>query len=153
MDDVVVYLAGPISNKSYSDASAWRYDAARRLREAGMVPLDPLVKERHLANRTTMNPHGHPETVFSTPDAIFSGDTFEIMRCHILLANLSGADSISIGTMIEIGIAWAWGKKLVLVMEAENVHGHAFLDTITRSVFTTLDDAVTFITGVYGRKT
>lgn len=126
-----IYLAGPISGKSYGEATEWRKQAALYLMD-DIVPLSPMRGKEYLAGNPDIKGDydaGREPGIFSTPAAIVARDRFDTMvRCDAVLFYLLGADKVSIGTMIEIGWADASRKPIILVIEKEgNIHDHAMV--------------------------
>lgn len=120
-----VYLAGPITGCTYDGCTDWRNYAKANLAVAGIVGLDPMRAKDYLAKETTLgNNYAHP---LSCPRGIMTRDHWDCTRCDVLLVNLRGAKTISIGTVMEIAWAWDNGIPIVCVMEAGNPHEHAMI--------------------------
>jgi nucleoside 2-deoxyribosyltransferase len=70
-------------------------------------------------------------------------DRYDLARCDLVLANLLGARTVSIGSVGEIFWADAMRKPVVLVREPHfNVHDHALINAIACCVVDNLDAAV-----------
>ncbi len=82
----MIYLAGPIQDRTWSDKTVWR-DYATEL-------LKPLEVSNPLAR-------GYDE---NNATQIVEGDIAEIQKCSALLVMF---DKPSVGTSMEIRIAWA----------------------------------------------
>lgn len=142
-----VYLSGPIIGVTYDDARfGWRKYVADRL-SPGIKPLSPMRHEGHLAEISGTLEHDNiPAThFFSRSRVIVEKDRLDIERCDIMLVNLIGAKRVSIGTCVEIGIAMALGRKIILVIEpgGENPHAyHPFITEPASLVLDNLDDAI-----------
>lgn len=83
----------------------------------------------------------HP---LSTLQGINLRDHNDVQRSNGLLVNLTGADRVSIGTMIELGWADAYRKPVVIAMEEGNIHWHAMVRD-RGLVVSTLEEATELI--------
>ena len=145
----VVYLAGPILGKTYADCRfGWRQEVALAMLP-GITILSPMRHEGHLSEHIgpiddeVINLAEH---FFSESKIIFAKDVLDIERCDIVLANFLGAAyAVSIGTVSEIGMAYAMGKTIITVMECDNIHYHPFVLEPSALVLHNLDDAITAI--------
>lgn len=138
-----VYLSGPITGETYENARyGWRKYVADRL-ASGIKVLSPMRHEGHLAEITATLEKEYPEHFFSQPRILVEKDHLDVMHSDIILVNLLGAKRASLGTVAEIGMAYALGKKIVLVMEKEgNLHDHPFVTVPAALRLETLDDAI-----------
>jgi nucleoside 2-deoxyribosyltransferase len=139
-----VYLAGPITGLTYDDAEDWRQYAKKELAKAGIKALSPLRANEHLRGAGILGPMGVGEAprCLSATRAIMVRDRNDAMTCDVLLVNLLGAKTVSIGTMMEI--AWADSQRtpIVAVMEPGNIHEHAMVDEAIGFRVNTLEDAI-----------
>lgn len=143
----LVYLAGPISGQSYDAATNWRADAMSMLGSVGIVGLSPLRGKEFLSNEDYIEgtyEHNH----LGTAKGITTRDRLDVRNCDVVLMNLVGAKKVSIGTMIEVGWADAFGKPIVLVMENGNLHEHPILETITHFRTDTIHEAVGIVKAI-----
>lgn len=84
----------------------------------------------------------------STPKGVVTRDKFDSTRCSVLLVNLLGAKKVSIGTCVEIGWANANDIPIVLVMEKENCHNHAFIRESANFITDSLDDGMYIVKAI-----
>jgi len=67
------------------------------------------------------------------------------MQSDILYANFLGATRVSIGSMFEL----AWGsdnkKQVIVVMEKDNIHRHAFVLEAATIIFETTEEAQDYL--------
>lgn len=162
-----VYLSGPIAGLTYQEARyGWRKEVADRL-APGIAALSPMRHEGHLAEvRGPLEAADQLDHFFSGSRIIVEKDRLDIERCDIMLVNLLGAKRVSLGTVAEIGMAYALGKKVVLVIEDEgtvqvgthrtgtrdewedvpvygrNIHDHPFVTIPAALRLNNLDDAI-----------
>ena len=98
------------------------------LRDFGYTVLSPMLSKDEMRNELEFRATGYkgPST---TNHAIFERDKWMVKSCDILYANLWGAGSrTSIGCMMEMAWASAFGKHIVLTMPMDdNPHQHAFV--------------------------
>lgn len=141
-----VFLSGPITGMSYDDCLLWRTYVQQNL-APGIVGISALRGREHLrANPVIRN--DQDGNILSSPKGITARDRFDTMRCDVLLVNLLGATSISIGTVLEIGWADALQKPIVTVMEPGNVHDHGMIRTISSFVVHSLDEGIRLVEAI-----
>jgi hypothetical protein len=84
----------------------------------------------------------------STPKGVVKRDKFDATRCSVLFVNLLGAKKVSIGTCVEIGWADANDIPIVLIMEKDNIHHHAFVTESASFVTDNIKDAITIVQAI-----
>lgn len=140
-----VYLAGPITGQTWDGAHNWRSVLGQELIDNGIEFLDPLrgkgfLKDLVLEDDKFMDryPREHPLT---TGHAIMHRDMWDVSRCDIVFANFLEADRTSIGTVMEIAWARAFGKYTIMVMEKDTMHDHGMLTEAASIVIPDLEEA------------
>lgn len=137
-----VYLAGPITGKSYEEATRWRTEL-----EVGLAPgiraASPLRGKEYLAGETDLA-HTYPVPL-STESAIVGRDFFDVSKCDLVCMNLLDAEVISIGSVVEVGWADALRTPVLLMMEDGNPHDHPFIRRAAAWRVTCIQDALTVI--------
>lgn len=124
----LVYLAGPITGLSFRGCTEWRQAAIADLAAHGITGLSPMRAKDYLAHLDSISGTGEEYAhlgVLSTPRAVMTRDRFDCTRCDVLLVNLLGATTVSIGTAMEI--AWADLSRIPVVCAIEekgNPHEH-----------------------------
>lgn len=132
-----VYLAGPISGLDYEAATDWRSRAeGRLLHHYGIVGMSPMRCKAYLANEANLGQEyaarqgdlGEFAAVLSSGLGISVRDVNDVLRADGVLINFIGAESVSQGTVFEMGMAKVAPKRppVVIAMEEDNVHRHAF---------------------------
>lgn len=140
----IVYLAGPITGLSWTDATKWRNDMTRELAPLGIECISPLRGKDFLSNLTNLK-DAYPEHSLSTPKGIYTRDRWDAMRCDVLFVNFLGARVVSMGTLLEIGWANAAETPIILVMEEGNVHKHAMVTQCAGYVVETLGEGINIL--------
>lgn len=141
----LVYLAGPIKGLSYDGATDWRRHAAGLLHIAGIEALSPMRHKAYLAGDQDIA-DDYPLSALSSQRGITARDRFDVGRCDVVLANLLGAEQVSIGTMIELGWADGARKPIVLVMEdTGNPHDHAMVRELANFRVLTLAEGLRLV--------
>lgn len=142
-----VYVAGPVSKGSFSDCSRWRDKAKFHLDnlDGKFKVLDPLRGKECTANEKYLLPSGY--TGNASDHVIFETCIWDIRRCDVVLANLSEAKVVSIGTMFEIAWAYSLGKYIVVVMgdSDSDLHNHAFVKEAASIILPNLEEAMEYI--------
>ena len=128
-----IYLAGPIANISYRDATDWRTDIAQAFNHFGIETLSPMRGHLHLTTVTRMSQTLDGEeyrTPLRTAKGIMIRDYTDVSSSNLIFVNFLGADRVSMGTVMEIG--WAYEKRIpiVAVMEPDgsNPHEHGMVN-------------------------
>jgi len=153
-----VYLAGPISGVSYNGCTEWR-EGVRRAFAPGILGLSPMRAKDYLAELGTIPDAAnsdyqveHPMVkVLSSSRGIMSRDYYDCTHADMVLANLLGATSVSIGTVMEM--AWCFGHRVPLVVAIEpenNLHEHPMVREAISFRVPTLEQAVHVVNAVLG---
>lgn len=126
-----VYLSGPILGVPPHEARwGWRAQASARF-GYGIKVLSPMRTEDEFSDDHS---------------ALMRKDYFDIDRCDVMLVNVVGATRVSIGTVAEIGYAYAKGKPIVLVIDpADTIHWHPFVVQSAISICNTLEEGVSIV--------
>jgi nucleoside 2-deoxyribosyltransferase len=137
-----VFTSGPITGLSYGDATNWREYVREQLAPYNIEAVSPLRHKEYLTEELSIEDR-YEKSTLSTAKAISYRDRFDALRCDVVLTNVLGTSKVSIGTMIETGIAAASMKPNILVIENEsNIHHHAMLETYCGWVVPTLDEGI-----------
>lgn len=143
-----VYLAGPISRVTFRQATEWRDEATRLLKEMSINTLDPMYGKQPPAGGQD-TPINQGDSLGLSPEETFNRDMHDIDQCDMLLVNL-GDYVGSIGTPFEIGRAWAEGKPVV-VFGADQFLTHPFSAAFTH-IADDLKGAVGAVEQLYARQ-
>lgn len=136
------YLGGPIAGLDYSGAVDWRVAMTLNLAAWGVEGLSPMRAKEFLRDELDLDSrvYSHP---LSTPKGITTRDRNDVRNCDVVIFNLLGATRVSIGTMMEVAWADAYGKPKVVVMEQSgNIHEHPILSELSDFRVETLTDAL-----------
>lgn len=132
-----VYLAGPITGLHFDEAKDWRDSFIDRLAAYGWKGLSPMRDKEAFRIKGKLN------AFFDEGAAAVERDLQDIRESRAVILNVLGADSISLGTMAEMGYAYAEGKPIILVTDGEaNPHHHVFTEYMATFVVSSLDDAL-----------
>lgn len=142
-----VYLAGPITGLRYAEGQSWRDHAQNELGRVGIEAFSPLRSKAYLNTvdgPLTASCDGYDVLgVLSSKRGIMTRDRWDATRCDVILVNLLGAKSVSIGTVMEIAWADAVRTPIVCAIEPEgNVHEHAMIQEALGFRVPTLDEAI-----------
>ena len=143
----IIYLAGPIQGESYTKATQWREDINSLLNER-VICLDPMRSKQFLAGEDSLeNVYEHDS--LTTKKAIISRDFLDVRRSDLILVNFLNAKRVSIGTMAEIGAAYALNIPILLVMEEKgNIHDHPFVTETASFRISNIQDAPNIISKI-----
>lgn len=122
-----VYLAGGIAGLSFSEAVQWRCE----VRDALLPRIECLSPLRGITEDAVAqyNATGRCDGIYPfTEQAVFRRDFEDVCASDLVFANLLGAKRVSQGTIYELAWAYAFRKRIVVVIEpAGNPHEHVFL--------------------------
>jgi nucleoside 2-deoxyribosyltransferase len=143
-----VYLAGPITNKTISEANDWRVPVCAALEEHGIVGVSPLRCEPPRGERYTI---ANADPLFGTSRAIRSKNILDVKFCSMTLAYLPkhlNPSWPSVGTIGELCMASAFGKPTILVSDDPRLTEHPVLRACAGWILPTLEDATEVMVGV-----
>lgn len=160
-----VYLSGPITGLTYDEGDNWRQAVTYHLEHdfdaRGTIPhsipgvmlsrsnvqcLNPLRAHEFLRRLGKLDDDNYlkePESFLVTDEFIGTRDWWDTTRADAIFVNFLGAKRVSIGTVLEIGMAHAARVPVITVMEPKgNVHDHCMVRNYTTLRFDDLDKAV-----------
>ncbi len=149
-----VYLAGPITGLSYGETVDWREHAKLELEKYGIDGFSPMRAKAFLAGEKSVQDSYEQSKIavtteqkaLSTDLGITTRDRMDVMVSDLVLVNLLGAKTVSIGTMIELGWADMSRTTVVLVMEdSGNIHEHGILRAVSGLRVNTLEAGLNMV--------
>lgn len=141
-----VYLAGPMTGLPYQKALSWRTAFVdgwhRRIHDHPRDRYDSALRDVEFLDplRGLVATYGNEATIYdkgefpATAEYGRQRDMMDIRRSDIVVVSgLTEVQRVSIGTMMECGMAMAWGKPLLLVGRGlyHSIHDHPWLQTTT----------------------
>jgi hypothetical protein len=137
----LLYMAGGITGISYGGSTDWRKHVADRL-PPYIKPISPMRGKEYLAAEKSIK-GSYEDNPLSSGRGIMCRDINDVRRCDLVLANFLGAEKPSFGTVIEISIAYALGKPIIIVIEKEgNLHNHPMILQTAGFIVSSLDEAI-----------
>lgn len=140
------YLVGPIRGLTYADATDWRDFAIQQLTPMGYHCYSPMRGKAYLKDKGPLlgdnNTGAFEQFPMSSAKGIFRRDILDVTRSDVTLANLVGAEAVSIGSVMEIMRAYDHEKYVLTVMEEGNIHNHPFVVEASSLVVPTLEYAL-----------
>jgi nucleoside 2-deoxyribosyltransferase len=124
---VKVYLAGAITGLTYGDGQGWRTYAKSELAKAGIWGYSPLRAKEYLEEHGILE-GSYEDFPLSSAKGIMTRDHWDVSTSDLILMNLLETTKVSIGSVIEMGMAYAYRKPVVLVMEKGNIHTHPMME-------------------------
>jgi len=150
-----IYLAGPITGLTWSEATEWRKELTNRFADESIRNtnkyqcLSPLRGKEYLSEEQNIK-HSYEEHQLGTAKMINSRDMFDVRRSDLLIVNLKNAKKVSIGTVLEIGAAYILNKPIITVMEEDNIHRHSMLNEQSTVIVSDIDTAFYFALQILG---
>lgn len=139
-----IYLAGPITGKSFDEVMSRYKEKTSLLVDFGYEVLSPMTAKGGLKGSDALVATGYAGPV-ANDHSIFERDRWMVSQADVVLADLSNAVSVSIGTTMELAWASYLNKHTVLVMQAGNVHEHAFIKEAADVRFTDMEEAYDYL--------
>lgn len=140
-----IYCVHPISGLGYDEVVNYYKYVTKKLSPYYIV-LNPMTGKDELRNELQFKAHGNGYAV-ATDQAIINRDRWMVDQADIVFANLLLAtDRVSIGSVCEL--AWAYDTKkhvVTVIGDGENIHKHAFILEMAGTIFTTTEDALTYL--------
>jgi len=144
-----VYLAGPISGFSGTFAAEWREYANHQFASdtKPIRTISPLRGKDWIKDKSYIK-NFPPESLvdpFAEPRGLVSRDRYDVQHADLMLLNLitDGTNRrVSIGSMIELGWANAFGTPVVLVTAEDVIYLHEFLTAIPEWTVSTLQEGI-----------
>jgi nucleoside 2-deoxyribosyltransferase len=122
-----IYCVHPISGLSADEVFAYYTKIKKNLSNHYNVMI-PMTGKSSLRCTKEFRCEGYKDNPLTTNHAIFERDRWMVTQSDIIYANLIGAtEKVSIGSMFELAWASLLGKYVVLVMDKESIHRHAFV--------------------------
>jgi nucleoside 2-deoxyribosyltransferase len=136
-----VYLAGPVTGWGYDDIVGWR-DVVKELLEPEIVAYSPFRGKHYLSDEKSVN-HSYEEYPLSSQRGIFARDMNDCYTRDLLFVNFIGAETVSIGTVIELTNFWTQKKPIVCIMDKDDkVHKHPMVLEMCPFIVQDLETAV-----------
>jgi len=140
-----VYCVHPISGLTPDEVFNY-YNGIRSKLSAVYDVLIPMTGKQSLRCEKEFRAEGMNNLPITTNHAIFERDRWMVTQADIIYANLMGATTkVSIGSMFELAWASLLGKYVVLAMDAESVHRHAFVLEAADVIFTSAEEAERYL--------
>lgn len=124
-----LYMSGPITDVTYGNATSW-YDAARKMLNHKIRTVKPMRAKNFLAaaehgtvgDVVNADPRAfnHLQAAMLMPRHIAIRDNWDVSQCDAVLCNQLDAERLSVGSILEIGLAHAYNKPIVLVTREDD---------------------------------
>lgn len=139
-----IYLVHPISGLSADDVFGYYERTAKDLTELGYDVLTPVYAKQHLRCEKEFRATGY-KSECSTNHALFTRDRWMVKQADIIYANFLLAKGVSIGSMMELAWASDSDKHVVVSMQEENIHQHAFVLEAASVIYDEHDKAMAYL--------
>lgn len=140
---MTVYLAHPISGLGYDEVVDYFISTKKKLEELGYTVMHPMTAKDALRNEKKFVANGY-ENPESTNHAIIERDRWMVSRADIVYCNFLGAQAISIGCVMELAWAELQHKLVVIAMEKDNPHRHAFVLEAADVIFESHEGVISY---------
>ncbi len=153
MSNRSVYLCGPITGITYEEAEeGWRVRARKYFEDLGIEVLSPLRGKYFLKGQGEIRDSAELKELIASTKGIVTRDKNDCFTAGVVLANLTGAGRVSIGSMFEYGWASAWNKPIVTIIEPKgNIHEHSFIREVSGFCTPSEDEAYWLVASLLNR--
>lgn len=135
-----VYVAGPMAGLNRQAMLGWRLTVAESLRPAEVInPLRGFIDKIAPDGKMIA---GHEQDVLRQRHELTSRDLWDVMRSDLVFVDFSGATRVSIGTILEMGVAWTCRTPIIVVMDQAGLHDHPMIREMAMYVVPTLSEAI-----------
>lgn len=141
---LTIYCARPISGCDYQLVVDYYHRIGSRLSLAGFRVLTPMCGKEYLRTDPKLKAHGHGAPV-STNHAVKERDKWMVQTSNLVFVNLIDTDRVSIGSVMELAWADAFGAHSIVALSAENIHRHAFVLDCADIVFPGEEEALLYL--------
>ena len=140
-----IYCVHPISGSSAEEVFSYYDKTQKQLTVAGYDVLIPMFGKGSLRTELKFKAHDYRGPL-TTNHAIYGRDHWMVCQADIIYANFLGAKMVSIGSMFELAWASHMRKQVIIVMEKNNIHQHAFVLESATIVFEEEAEAIDYLT-------
>lgn len=143
---MIIYMVRPISGCEFKEVIAYYEDVADILQDVGYEVLHAMMGKCEFRGQQGLfkkDGYTHP---ISTDRAIIGRDRWMTKKADIVFANFLGAKLVSIGSVMELAWAFDHGKHVVIAMEEDNIHRHAFVMQCADIIFPTHEESIDYLT-------
>lgn len=164
-----VYLAGPITGLTYKGATDWREEFSKELEKQGHIGVSPMRGKDYLSEifqdgeilqktpatgfetvqmeRIHKLQLSYEEFPMSSAQGIYGRDKYDTAHCEVVFANFLNAESISIGTCMEVQRGYDKDKfVLVAIEKQDNLNDHPFIRRAASCIVEDLETAMQVLT-------
>ena len=142
-----VYLAGPITGATTKEANDWRNEFRAKLQAYGISGISPLRCEPPGIGGKYEGIYDDPK--FGTAKAISSKNMMDLQTCDITLCYFPPGAPLSVGTLAELFIGWAWRRPVIVVSHDPKLVNHPLVQMAAGWILPDLDEAFELITGLF----
>lgn len=140
-----IYVAHPITGLSGDDVIKY-FDGMKLLLEpVGYDVLQPMTAKGYFRTEKEFKSNGYTGRPVSSNHAIIERDNWMVSMADVVFVDLTGAQSVSIGCIMELAWAHQLRKHSVVVMEDDNIHKHAFVLEAADIVFSQFSDSIEYL--------
>lgn len=144
-------MAGPITGTVYGEGEQWRDHVKNTLEPHGIQCLSPMRgKSRFFDKDQKFVQTNYADHPMVTNHGITIRDTADVRRSDLVFVNFNDADRVSIGSVLEVGIAHGIDTPVVVVMDSEqNPHWHGMVREMS-VVLPTIEEAIYYTKHFFG---
>jgi len=140
-----------VSGFLYKNVYQYYEETSRILSSYGYTVLNPLLGKGILVEEEELKSSGYEYSIIKD-HAIFNRDRWMVKQSDIVFANLTEAKKVSIGTMMELAWAYDRGKHVVVCMQEDNIHSHAFVNGAAHIIFSEYNQAMDYFRELISKK-
>ena len=140
-----IYCCHPISGAPVKQVFGYYDEVVKTLEDMGYIVLSPMTGKGQLRTELEFCAVGYEGCPAASNHAIFQRDMWMVRQADLVYANLLNTTRVSIGTMMELAWASLLGKHVIVAMEKDSYHRHAFVLEAASIVFEDHDSALDYL--------
>lgn len=148
-----VYLAGPITGLTFSQATDWRIETMNKMPH-WIHTLSPLRAKEYLKSECLkvepLIKKQYEDSTMSSAKGINTRDYNDVKRSAAILVNFLDTNKVSIGTVMEIAWAKVFEIPIVLIINKGNIHEHPMIETSCGFIVNSLNEGIDTIINIIG---
>ena len=121
-----IYLAGPMAGLTIEEATKWR-NAFQVTMGRAFEFINPCRNKEDLIEFGPLGKDGHEDSFMGSDKVIFARDSHDVKTCDAVFAYFLNSPGVSVGTLMELGMAHAWGKPIISVVAKGSPYDHLFV--------------------------
>jgi len=145
MGEIKIYCGHAISGRPKAEIVEYYKRAVHDLKCMGYDVYHPVIEVELVRNEMEDRANKRAYNPMASNHSIKERDKWMVKTSDVVFMDFTGATMASIGCTSETAWGDAWDKHVVVVMEKDNIHQHAFILEMADVVLETYEDAMKYL--------